>query len=55
MEENKTMTIAECHVETQKHIENVKRYIVSFTDKLTSRAVDHDKAKLESHEVERGD
>lgn len=46
------MTIAECQVETIKHIENVRRYIRVFTDALTSRAVKHDSTKLESPEVE---
>lgn len=46
------MTLDECRVETQKHIEKVRRYIRFFTDKLTSRGVNHDVAKLESPEVE---
>lgn len=46
------MTKAECIVETQKHIENVRKYIRLFTDKLTTRGVEHDKLKLESPEVE---
>lgn len=46
------MTIAECQVETIKHIENVRRFIRLFTDKLTQRGVDHDRLKLESPEVE---
>lgn len=46
------MTIAECQVETIKHIENVRRYIRLFTDRLTQRGVDHDHLKLESPEVE---
>ena len=46
------MTIAECQVETQKHIEQVRKYIRFFTDRLTLRGVKHDAAKLESPEVE---
>ena len=46
------MTLDECRVETQKHIEKVRKYIRFFTDKLTSRGVNHDVAKLESPEVE---
>lgn len=46
------MTIAECRVETQKHIERVRYYIRMFTDRLTTRGVNHDKSKLESPEVE---
>lgn len=46
------MTIAECQVETQKHIERVRHYIRMFTDELTTRGVNHDKCKLESPEVE---
>lgn len=46
------MTIAECQVETQKHIETVRKYIRFFTNQLTQRGVNHDKTKLESPEVE---
>lgn len=46
------MTIAECQVETIKHIEQVRKYIKIFTDGLTQRGVDHDRVKLESPEVE---
>lgn len=46
------MTIAECQVETMKHIEKVRKYIRFFTDKLTNRGVCHDMAKLEPPEVE---
>lgn len=49
--ENK-MTIAECQVETQKHIELVRKFIRLFTDKLTTRGVDHDRLKMKSPEVE---
>lgn len=48
----KKMTKSECQVETMKHIERVRHYIRVFTDKLTTRGVEHDKAKLESPEVE---
>lgn len=46
------MTVAECQMETQKHIENVRRYIRFVTDKLTTRGIEHDKLKLESPEVD---
>lgn len=46
------MTNAECQVETQKHIEIVRKYLRLVTDKLTTRGVEHDKLKLESPEVE---
>ena len=46
------MTVAECKVETIKHIENVRKYIRIFTDALTSRGVKHDSTKLDSPEVE---
>ena len=46
------MTIAECQVETQKHIENVRKYIRFIIDKLDNRGVKHDASKLESPEVE---
>ena len=45
------MTIAECQVETQKHIERVRFYIRKFTDALTTRGVKHDACKLEDPEV----
>lgn len=47
-----TMTVAECNVETQKHIENVRKFIRFMTDKLTQRGVDHDASKLASPEAE---
>ena len=46
------MTISECQVETQKHIELVRKFIRLFTDKLTTRGVEHDRLKLKSPEVE---
>ena len=46
------MTIDECRVETQKHIEKVRKYIRFSTDRLTTRGVNHDASKLESPEVE---
>lgn len=52
VEEVKPMTIAECQVETQKHIESVRKYLRFFTDKLTTRGVEHDRLKLKSPEVE---
>lgn len=47
-----TMTIAECQVETQKHIENVRKYIRFMIDKIDTRGVKHDASKLETPEVE---
>lgn len=46
------MTIAECQVETMKHIEKVREIIRVFTDKLTARGTEHDRLKMESPEVE---
>lgn len=46
------MTVSECQVETQKHIEFVRQFIRFITDKLTQRGVEHDKLKLESPEIE---
>lgn len=46
------MTIAECQVETIKHIEKVRELIRVFVNKLVTRAVEHDRLKLESPEVE---
>lgn len=47
-----TLTIAECNIETQKHIEIVRKYIRFITDRLTQRGVDHDASKLVEPEVE---
>lgn len=47
-----TLSIAECNIETQKHIENVRKFIRFITDKLTQRGVDHDASKMVSPEVE---
>lgn len=46
------MTIAECQVETIKHIETVRKYIKFVCDALIARAIKHDATKLESPEVE---
>lgn len=46
------MTIAECKVETMEHIEEVRKNLRWFSDKLQSRGVCHDRSKLESPEVE---
>jgi hypothetical protein len=46
------MTVAECQVETQKHIEQVRKYIRFMIDKIDVRGVKHDASKLESPEVE---
>jgi hypothetical protein len=46
------LSIAECQVETQKHIETVRKYIRFIIDKIDIRGVKHDASKLESPEVE---
>ena len=46
------MTQAECKVETYKHIEKVREYIQQFIVKIYSRALEHDRAKLEDPELE---
>ena len=46
------MTIDECRIITQAHIEQVRKYIRFFTEKLTDRGERHDKSKLISPEVE---
>jgi len=46
------MTVAECKVETIKHIEMVRKYLRIITDALTTRGVKHDSTKLESPEAE---
>lgn len=46
------MTFDACRVETQKHIEKVRKYIRFITDKLTTRGVNHDAVKLDTPEVE---
>lgn len=50
--EGPSMTVAECQVETQKHIETVRKYIRFMIDKIEMRGVKHDASKLESPEVE---
>jgi len=46
------MTIPECQVETLKHIEKVREIMRIFVSKLVTRALEHDRLKLESPEVE---
>ena len=46
------MTIEECQIETMKHIERVRELIRVFVSKLVTRAVEHDKLKLEKPEVD---
>lgn len=46
------MTIEQCKLETINHINQVRKYIRFFTDRLTSRGEAHDASKLESPEVE---
>lgn len=50
--QNGILTVAECQVETQKHIEAVRKYIRFLIDKIEMRGVRHDASKLESPEVE---
>lgn len=50
--EEAKMTVAECQVETQKHIEAVRRYIRFMIDRIEMRGVKHDASKLETPEVE---
>ena len=45
------MTLDECRVETQKHIEKVRKYIRFFTDRLTTRGELHDASKLGEEEL----
>ena len=56
MEEKKpstrAMSIAECQVDTYKHIELVRKFIRFVTDELTTRGVKHDALKLQTPEVE---
>lgn len=46
------MTIAECQVDTIRHIENVRKYLRFIIDRLITRGIEHDRLKLESPEVE---
>ena len=46
------MDINECRIETQKHIDKVRKYIRLFTDKLTTRGELHDRSKLEEPEIQ---
>lgn len=46
------ISLAESKLQTIEHIEEVRKNIRWFTDKLTSRGVCHDKSKLESPEAE---
>ena len=46
------MTIEECQIETMKHIERVRELIRVFVSKLVTRAVEHDKLKMEKPEVD---
>jgi len=50
--ETKKMTIDQCKVETQKHIDLVNQLGRILTSELTVRLANHDKSKLESPEVE---
>lgn len=52
VQEQPKMTVAECQVETQKHIEMVRKYIRFMIDRIETRGVKHDASKLETPEVE---
>ena len=45
------MTLDECRVQTQAHIEKVRKYIRFFTDRLTTRGENHDASKLGEEEL----
>ena len=45
------MTIAECQVETIKHIETVRKYIKFVCDALMVRAIKHDATSLNLHSL----
>lgn len=47
-----TITIEQCKLSTIEHIENVRKFMKIITDELVNRAIEHDKTKLESPEVE---
>jgi len=46
------MTLDECRIATQLHIDRVRKYIRFFTDKLTTRGELHDASKMTSPEIE---
>ena len=52
IKEQPQRTVAEWQVETQKHIETVRKYIRFMIDKIEMRGVKHDASKLETPEVE---
>ena len=45
------MTLDECRIATQSHIEKVRKYIRFFTDRLTTRGELHDASKLSDEEL----
>ena len=45
------MTLDECRIQTQAHIEKVRKYIRFFTDRLTTRGENHDASKLGEEEL----
>lgn len=50
--EDERLRIAECKLDTIEHIEEVRKNLRWFTERLVSRGVKHDHTKLESPEVE---
>ncbi len=46
------MTISECQIATLLHIEKVRKYLRFFTDRLTTRGVEHDSSKLSDPEIQ---
>lgn len=50
--EDERLKIAECKLETIDHIEEVRKNLRWFIDRLVSRGVKHDRTKLESPEIE---
>lgn len=49
---NETENLIKSKLDTMRHIERVQQLILAMIDNLYSRAIAHDKSKLESPEVE---
>ena len=49
---DQSASVTECKAQTMEHIEEVRKYIRWFTDRLTDRGVEHDKTKLQSPEID---
>ncbi len=50
--EDERLRIAECKLDTIEHIDEVRKNLRWFSERLTLRGVKHDRTKLESPEVE---